>query len=203
LSISGTNIFNILDQKTILRLLKRSIQLMELHDENSFKIRNYQSALINIDRNDISVVGKTADQLQAEAGMGKSIAEFVFSLATKGTHPYLEELLAKTPSGILEVLEIKGLGPKKVKALWEDLNITSTHELLEACQSGQIAQAKGFGEKTQISILQSLQFRDANQGKWLYADIEALMADFGTKIKAITGVQEVVTVGNLPENRKL
>jgi DNA polymerase (family X) len=195
LSISGTIIFKILDQKTILRLLKRSIQLMELHDENSFKIRNYQSALINLDRNEISVVDKSIEQLQSEAGMGKSIAEFVFSLATTGTHPYLEDLLSKTPTGILEVLEIKGLGPKKVKALWEELNITSTHELLEACQSGQIAKAKGFGEKTQVSILASLQFRDANQGKWLYADLEEIVAALGTKIKEIDGVADVANVG--------
>jgi DNA polymerase (family 10) len=196
LSISGTNIFKILDQKTILRLLKRSIQLMELHDENSFKIRNYQSALNNIDRNDISIVDKSVEQLQSEAGMAKSIAEFVFSLATSGTHPYLEELLAKTPTGILEILEIKGLGPKKVKALWEDLNITSTHELLEACQSGQVAKAKGFGEKTQESILASLQFREANQGKWLYADIEVFVAEFIKNVKGLKGVNEIISVGD-------
>ena len=201
MSISGTNIFKILDQKTILRLLKRSIQLMELHDENSFKIRNYQSALNNIDRNDISVIDKNVDQLQSEAGMGKSIAEFVFFLATTGTHPYLEELLAKTPSGILEILEIKGLGPKKVKALWEDLNITSTHELLEACQSGQVAIAKGFGEKTQVSILASLQFREANQGKWLYADIEDMVFELTTNIKGLKGVKDITAVGDF--GRKL
>ncbi|MCH6201252.1 helix-hairpin-helix domain-containing protein [Aquiflexum sp. LQ15W] len=176
---------------------------MELHDENSFKIRNYQLALNNIDRNDISVSDKSVEQLQADAGMGKSIAEYVFSLATTGMHPYLEELLAKTPSGILEILEIKGLGPKKVKALWEDLNITSTHELLEACQSGQVAKAKGFGEKTQESILASLQFREANQGKWLYADIEGIMADFGTKIKALSGVNGVVTVGEFARKAEI
>ena len=203
MSISGTNIFNILDQKTTLRLLKRSIQLMELHDENSFKIRNYQSALNNIDRNDISIIDKSVEQLQAEAGMGKSIAEFVFALVTTGTHPYLEDLLAKTPSGILEILEIKGLGPKKVKALWEDLNITSTHELLEACQSGQVAKAKGFGEKTQESILQSLQFREANQGKWLYADIEELVTALGDQIKGLNGVTEVVTVGEFARKSEI
>jgi DNA polymerase (family 10) len=185
-----------LDQKTILRLLKRSIQLMELHDENSFKIRNYQSALNNIDRNDIIVTDKSVEQLQADAGMGKSIAEFVFSLATSGTHPYLEELLAKTPTGILEILEIKGLGPKKVKALWEDLNITSTHELLEACQSGQVAKAKGFGEKTQESILASLQFREANQGKWLYADIEVFVSEFIKNVKGLKGVEDMIPVGD-------
>ncbi|WP_338021196.1 helix-hairpin-helix domain-containing protein [Aquiflexum gelatinilyticum] len=185
-----------MDQKTILRLLKRSIQLMELHDENSFKIRNYQSALNNIDRNDIYIVDKSVEQLQSEAGMGKSIAEFVFSLSTSGTHPYLEELLAKTPTGILEILEIKGLGPKKVKALWEDLNITSTHELLEACQSGQVAKAKGFGEKTQESILASLQFREANQGKWLYADIEVFVAEFIKNVKGLKGVNEIISVGD-------
>lgn len=201
MSISGTNIFKILDQKTILRLLKRSIQLMELHDENSFKIRNYQSALNNIDRNDISVIDKNVDQLQSEAGIGKSIAEFVFFLATTGTHPYLEELLVKTPSGILEILEIKGLGPKKVKALWEDLNITSTHELLEACQSGQVAIAKGFGEKTQVSILASLQFREANHGKWLYADIEDMVHELTTNIKGLKGVKDIKAVGDF--GRKL
>ncbi|MCR9016746.1 DNA polymerase/3'-5' exonuclease PolX [Aquiflexum gelatinilyticum] len=169
---------------------------MELHDENSFKIRNYQAALNNIDRNDIPVIGKSVEQLQADAGMGKSIAEFVFSLATVGTHPYLEELLAKTPTGILEILEIKGLGPKKVKALWEDLNITSTHELLEACQSGQVAKAKGFGEKTQESILASLQFREANQGKWLYADIEVFVAEFIKNVKGLKGVNEIISVGD-------
>lgn len=184
-----------MDQKSILRKLKLIIKLMELHDENTFKIRSYQSAVNTIDRGDVSVEGKNPQELQEINGIGKSIAEVIHALDTIGTSPYMEELLAKTPIGILEVLEIKGLGPKKVKVLWEELNITSIHELMEACQSGQVAKTKGFGEKTQESIIQSLEFMASNQGKWLYADIEDSMSLFQEKIKSIEGVEAVTTVG--------
>ena len=168
---------------------------MELHDENTFKIRSYQSAVNTIDRGDVSIEGKDLSELQSINGIGKSIGETIYALDTTGTSPYLEELLEKTPIGILEVLEIKGLGPKKVKVLWEELNITSIHELMEACQSGQVAKTKGFGEKTQESIIQSLEFRASNQGKWLYADIEDAMTQLEAKIKSILGVEAVTSVG--------
>jgi DNA polymerase (family 10) len=184
-----------LDQKSILQQLKLIIKLMELHDENTFKIRSYQSAVNTIDRGDVSIEGKDLSELQSINGIGKSIGETIYALDTTGTSPYLEELLEKTPIGILEVLEIKGLGPKKVKVLWEELNITSIHELMEACQSGQVAKTKGFGEKTQESIIQSLEFRASNQGKWLYADIEDAMTQLEAKIKSILGVEAVTSVG--------
>lgn len=188
-------IIKILDQKSILRQLKLIIKLMELHDENSFKIRSYQSAVNTIDRGEISIEGKGMEELQGINGIGKGIAEVISSLTLNGTHPYLEELLSKTPTGILEILEIKGLGPKKVKILWDELNITSTHELMEACQSGQVAKAKGFGEKTQESIIQALEFRAANMGKWLFADIEEAMNDLANSIGKLKGVSKVCTVG--------
>lgn len=187
---------NILDQKSILRQLKLIIRLMELHDENSFKIRSYQSTVNTIDRGDVMVEGKDMEELQSINGIGKSIAEVIFSIGQTGTHSYLEELLGKTPTGILEVLEIKGLGPKKVKVLWEELDITSTHELLEACQAGQVAKIKGFGEKTQESIIQALEFRASNMGKWLYADIEESMDALSKQFLSLNGVEKAVTVGD-------
>ena len=168
---------------------------MELHDENTFKIRSYQSAVNTIDRGDVSIEGKNLQELQAINGIGKSIAEVIHALDTTGASPLMDELLAKTPVGILEVLEIKGLGPKKVKVLWEELNITSIHELMEACQSGQVAKTKGFGENTQESIIQSLEFRASNQGKWLYADIEDAMTQLEEMLKSISGVEAVTSVG--------
>lgn len=193
----------ILDQKSILRQLKLIIKLMELHDENSFKIRSYQSAVNTIDRGDVSIEGKDLEELQAINGIGKSIAEIIVALAKTGTHPYLEELLAKTPAGILEILEIKGLGPKKVKVLWEELQITSTHELLEACQAGQVAKIKGFGEKTQESIIQAMEFRAANRGKWLFADIENAMQELQKEIEGIEGVEKVVPVGEFARKMEI
>lgn len=193
----------ILDQKSILRQLKLIIKLMELHDENSFKIRSYQSAVNTIDRGDVSIEGKDLEELQTINGIGKSIAEIIVALAETGTHAYLEELLAKTPAGILEILEIKGLGPKKVKVLWEELQITSTHELLEGCQAGQVAKIKGFGEKTQESIIQALEFRAANKGKWLYADIELAMNELQKVFEKIEKIEQAVTVGDFARKMEI
>ena len=176
---------------------------MELHDENTFKIRSYQSAVNTIDRGDVSIEGKNLQELQEINGIGKSIAEAIHALDTTDTSPYLEELLAKTPAGILEILQIKGLGPKKIKVLWEELNITSIHELMEACQSGQVAKTKGFGEKTQESIIQSLEFMASNQGKWLYADIEDAMIHFQEKVTSISSVVAVTAVGEFARKMEI
>lgn len=172
------------------------IKLMELHDENSFKIRSYQTAVNTLERGeDINVLGKSIAELQQISGIGKSIAEVIFALENEGNHTSLDELLSKTPTGILEVLEVKGLGPKKVKILWQEMGISSTHELLEACQSGQVAKAKGFGEKTQESIIQALEFKASNSGKWLYADIEDQVLELINIIQKLEGLGQIAIVG--------
>lgn len=177
---------------------------MELHDENSFKIRSYQTAVNTLERGeDVIVVGKSIEDLQQIAGIGKSIAEVIFSLGDTDTHGYLEDLLQKTPSGILEILEVKGLGPKKVKILWEEKGITSVHELLEACQAGQVAQIKGFGEKTQESIIQALEFKAANQGKWLYADIEKFIISVVERLEGLSDVAQISTVGEFARKMEI
>ncbi|MDN3604130.1 helix-hairpin-helix domain-containing protein [Belliella kenyensis] len=185
-----------MDQKEIVRKLKLMIKLMELHDENSFKIRSYQTAVNTLERGeDINVLGKSIAELQQISGIGKSIAEVIFALENEGNHTSLDELLSKTPTGILEVLEVKGLGPKKVKILWQEMGISSTHELLEACQSGQVAKAKGFGEKTQESIIQALEFKASNSGKWLYADIEDQVLELINIIQKLEGLGQIAIVG--------
>jgi DNA polymerase (family 10) len=161
-----------LDNKQIIKVLKLSLQLMELHDENAFKIRGYQSAINSIEREGKPLEGLNLEDLQKIPSVGKGIAEAILGIQESGSHDLLDRLLDKTPKGILEIVEIKGLGPKKIKTLWQELNITSTHELMEACQSGQVAKIKGFGEKTQESIIKALEYKASNQGKWLYADIE-------------------------------
>lgn len=185
-----------MDQKNITKKLKLIIKLMELHDENAFKIRSYQTAVNTLERGeDVTVEGKSVDELQEIGGIGKSIAEVIFALGTTGTHSYLEALLDKTPKGLLEVLEVKGLGPKKVKVLWEEMKITSVHELLEACQAGQVAKIKGFGEKTQESIIQALEFKASNEGKWLFADIENAVLAVNDELGSIDGVKSKAVVG--------
>jgi DNA polymerase (family X) len=185
-----------LDHKTILKKLKLSIQLMELHDENPFKIRSYQSALTSLERGDQDIMDLNDAALAQINGVGKSIIEAIRQLKATETFPGLEQLLEKTPTGILEILQIKGLGPKKVKILWEELGITSTHELMEACQSGKVALIKGFGEKTQDTIIQNLEFKASNSGKWLYADIEEAITKLESTLKNLLPKVKLAVVGD-------
>ncbi len=185
----------VLDHKTILKKIKLTIQLMELHDENTFKIRSYQSALNSLERGDADIMELSEDELSKVPGVGKSILEAIKSLKESESFPQLDQLLEKTPQGILEILQIKGLGPKKVKTLWEELGITSTHELMEACQSGKVAKIKGFGEKTQDTIIQNLEFKASNAGKWLYADIEEVLESLTEKLENELKESKVSLVG--------
>lgn len=192
-----------MDHKTILKKLKLSIQLMELHDENPFKIRSYQSALNALERGDQDVMELSEEELGKINGVGKSILEAIRSLKETETFPTLDELLSRTPEGILEVLQIKGLGPKKVKTLWQELGITSTHELMEACQSGKVALIKGFGEKTQETIIQNLEFKASNAGKWLYADIEEELEALAEKIKTHSQAEQFAIVGEFARKMEI
>ncbi|MBN3584229.1 DNA polymerase/3'-5' exonuclease PolX [Algoriphagus aestuarii] len=192
-----------MDHKTILKKLKLSIQLMELHDENSFKIRSYQSAVNSLDRGDFDLMELDEAEIQKIPGVGKSIFEAIASLKESGTFPALEELLAKTPTGVLEILQIKGLGPKKVKVLWQEIGITSTHELMEACQSGKVAKTKGFGEKTQQTIIENLEFKASNEGKWLYADIEETIQMLSDELTALYEGSNVAIVGEFARKMEI
>lgn len=168
---------------------------MELHDENTFKIRSYQSALNSLERGDADIMELSVEELEKIPGVGKSILEAIKSLKSSESFPLLDDLIEKTPQGILEVLQIKGLGPKKVKTLWEELGITSTHELMEACQSGKVAKIKGFGEKTQDTIIQNLEFKASNAGKWLYADIEEYINELTEKLQEEFSSSTITPVG--------
>ncbi|WP_449354069.1 helix-hairpin-helix domain-containing protein [Algoriphagus algorifonticola] len=192
-----------MDHKTILKKIKLCIQLMELHDENPFKIRSYQSALNSLERGDADIMEILESELSKIPGVGKSILEAIVSLKETETFSTLEELIEKTPEGILEVLQIKGLGPKKVKTLWEELGITSTHELMEACQSGKVAKIKGFGEKTQETIIQNLEFKASNAGKWLYADVEESIESLTSELQKSLNSSEIAEVGDFARKMEI
>ncbi len=147
---------------------------MELHDENSFKIRGYQNAVFHLDKSELVLAEMELKQLESIEGIGKGIATTIFEIVNQGTSNALNELLENTPEGIIELLDMKGIGPKKIKVLWKELGIESGHELKEAANSGLVAKLKGFGEKTQKTIIDALEFKEANANKLHYAEAEAL-----------------------------
>ena len=136
-----------MDNSTILKQLKLLASLMELHDENTFKIRGYQNAIFQLDKMDVNLAAMSLAELESLQGVGKGIAATIQELAQTGTSEALQNLLEATPEGIVELLDMKGIGPKKIKVLWKELGIESGHELKEAANSGLVAKLKGFGEK--------------------------------------------------------
>lgn len=172
-------------------ILLLTASLMELHDENSFKVRSIQNAGFQIEKTEVTLSLLSLAELEKQDGIGKSIAAKIAELNQTGILTELETLKQNTPEGIIELLDIKGIGPKKVKTLWKELHITNKEELFEACKNNSVAQLKGFGEKTQENIIQVLQFIMKQSDKHLYGDIEAIAFELEKKLKADinTGIQ--------------
>ena len=169
-------------KEQIAEALVQIATLLELKDENPFKIRAYTNAARALE----TFGGNIADLQDGEAlekipGIGKSIAEKIRELAATGSLKFLEELRAEFPPGILELFSLPNLGPKKIKALFEKLKISSIEQLLKACQDGRIADLPGFGETTQQKLCDAIARRTAHAGSFQFgqiaAEAEALRAD--------------------------
>jgi len=178
-----------LTNQEIADILLLMASLMELHDENSFKVRSIQNAGFQIEKTEVTLFSLPLAELEKQDGIGKSIAAKIVELSQTGKLAELEMLKQNTPEGIVELLDIKGIGPKKVKALWKELGITSKEELLESCKSNTVAQLKGFGEKTQENIIQVLQFIMKQSDRHLYGDIEAIAFELEQKLKTDISTQ--------------
>jgi DNA polymerase (family 10) len=161
-----------MENKPISRQLRLLSQLMELHEVNPFKIKSIANAAFKVDKLPFPIAGKKLDELEKIDGIGKSIATKIAELLETGTIAELQDMLANTPEGIVEMMGIKGIGPKKVAIIWKDLGIENVGELYYACNENRLIEAKGFGLKTQEEIKKVIEFRMAGNGKFLYAQVE-------------------------------
>src|ERR1051325_2284399 len=137
-------------KEEIAGVLEQIATLLELKDENPFKIRAYTNAARAIETfgGNISNLEDEA-ALEKIAGIGKAVAATIKEVGATGSLKYLTELQAEFPAAILELFGIPGLGAKKIKALYEQLQISSIDQLLKACEPGRLSALPGFGETTQ------------------------------------------------------
>lgn len=180
-----------MENKTIARTLRLLSQLMELHNENPFKIKSVANAAFKMDKLPYAVKGKSLDEIAQIDGLGKSISAKVWELLETGSMGDLQSILAETPEGIVEMLGIKGIGPKKIAVIWKDLGIENVGELYYACNENRLIEAKGFGLKTQEEIKKIIAFKMAAHGKFLYAQAEGLVnnlyADLAVWLNTVSG----------------
>lgn len=160
----------------IVETIELTAKLLELHNEDEFRIKTYTNASYNLDKYIGELSQLDFPQLTQIQGVGKMMAGKILEMVSTGQLRDLQDLLAKTPEGLIEMFKIKGLGAKKIKVLWNELGIDNLNELQIACENGSISKVKGFGGKTQESILESLKFIQSQAGK-LRMDKAAILAD--------------------------
>lgn len=153
-------------------VLEITAKLMELHEENPFKVKALAAAAYNLSKTRLNLAGKSPEEIEKIEGIGKGISAKIIELVQTGTTKEFEELKSKTPMGVIEMLGVKGLGPKKVRQLWKELHVESVGELLYACNENRLVDLKGFGEKTQESIRKNIEFKQSNSGKIHFATAE-------------------------------
>lgn len=147
-------------------------KLMDIHGENAFKAKSYSSAAFAIEKLPETLAELPEAKIAKLRGIGDSVAKKISELLQTGELKVLQDLISKTPAGVLEMMSIKGLGPKKINTIWKEMNIDTIDDLEEACLDNRVAQKKGFGEKTQQKILEAIEFVRNNQGLFLYKQVE-------------------------------
>lgn len=173
--------------KEIVRALRRTASLMELQDENEFKIRGYRNAIYNIERLEGPLEDMDLKTLEKVNGIGKSIAAKINELVTTGQIESTEQLASQTPEGLLEMLSIKGLGIKKIKTMWQILGVTNIDQLEQAIAANKVSGLKGFGTKIQEKFKEIISYYRSNKGKRRYADAEKIANELMDQLKNVTG----------------
>lgn len=157
-----------MDNRQVSEVLETIGRLLDIKGENPFKVRAYHNAARAISALPVDV-GILVEQgrLGEIPGVGEGIGEKIARLVTHGRLEYLEDLRKEVPEGVLEMIQLPFLGPRKARALWKELGITGVEELRQACLGGRVAALRGFGERTQKKILEGIEFRSRHKGQVL------------------------------------
>jgi DNA polymerase (family 10) len=177
-------------KEDIASVLEKIATLLELKDENPFKVRAYTNAARAIETFGANVSSFQDEEAVAKIpGIGKSIALKIKELSETGSLKYFQELTAEFPPGVLELFSLPGLGAKKIKVLHDKLGINSIEQLQKACEDGRVAELAGFGETTQQKLCDAVARRAAHAGLFQFgqvaADAESMRADLAAHESAL------------------
>ena len=156
-------------------VLEEIALLLELKGENPFKIRAYRNGAEIVQSFDGDIVARaTAGDLKGIKGIGEALQDKLHELASTGELGFHQKLRGEFPDSLFELFEIQGLGPKKIKVLYDELGVASLGALRRACESGEVAGLKGFGKKTAEKILAGIETYERFSGRYLLAEVAPL-----------------------------
>jgi len=187
-----------MDNRGIASLLSDLAVYSELAGENPFKARAFQNVSRAIEKHPESIETLLAEgRLREIKGIGPSIEEMIAEAMATGTCKALEDLKGKFPPGITDLMSLSGMGPKKVKAVYDTLGISSIGELEYACRENRLASLTGFGEKTQANILKGIEFRKTTQAQRLYSEALIIGEELVREVTAMKLFARIDIAGSL------
>lgn len=182
----------------IASVLQETADLIELTDGNPYRAQAFARAARALNDLDRPALDRLeTGSLTDVGGIGDAMAEHIADVAETGTFDLHDELLNAVPPGLLDVLRVKGLGTKRTRRLWTELDIRSLDDLEEAAEGDQITQLKGFGPKTQQKILDNVRRLRAYDAQWRFAEVWSTITSLLDELQAVDGVQRAEPTGPL------
>ncbi len=184
--------------------LARTADLLEIDGANAFRVRAYRNAAETVAAHPASLAVMVAEDadLTALQGVGKDLASAITALLCDGALPQLVELSARVPLGLLEVVQVPGVGPKRAAALWHQRDVTALASLERVAQEGRVADLPGFGAKTQARILSGIEHVRRHHGRVRLGDADALVTPLLELVGEAPGVLRAAVAGSLRRGRE-
>lgn len=149
-------------------MLRELAILCELRGENAFRARAFEAAARAVEQHPVSVAALAREgRLQELPGIGRGVNDLIVEMVRTGTCALRDELLASLPPGLLELLTLPGLGPKRVRRIWQELGAATVEDLERACRDGRLLELPGFGKRIRDGILEGMEFRRQTRGRFL------------------------------------
>lgn len=191
-------------REDVAEILNRIALLLELKGENPFKIRAYKTGAEVVESYAGDILQLAAEQkLGGIKGIGDALKDKLHELATTGKLEFYEKLKAEFPETLFELFEISGLGPKKIAALYSQLQVASIADLKRACESGTAAKLSGFGDKTVTKLLEGIAFREAHASEFRLDQVYGLAQGILEALKAHEAVSRAEICGSFRRGKEV
>lgn len=188
----------------IARVFEEIGDLLEIQEANPFRVRAYRNAarILGELRLEVAATIKQGRELPKLPGIGEDLANKIREIAETGTCALLDRLRKELPAAITELLHIQGLGPKRVKTLYHDLGVHTLEQLYKAAREGRIRSLAGFGERTELAILQSVEARLTRVRRFKLALAAQYAQPLAEYLREAKGVGHVVIAGSFRRMRE-
>ena len=187
----------------VVALFNEIADMMDILGEGTFRVLSYRRAARQIESLTEALEDFVREGRVARIeGVGPNLAQKIEEYVTTGRIASHEELRAKLPSGVLDLLKVRGLGPKKVKVLWQELGITDIETLRTAAQKHLLRRVKGFGERTEENILRGIELMKEGQARALLADAARVLDDVLAALRASGTMERVEAAGSFRRMRE-